>query len=388
MTLQAQADALLRRATGAGDVPGVAAMATDRRGTLYEGAAGLRGLGQPAAMSADTVVWIASMTKALTGAGIMQLVEQGRLDLDSPATRWAPEIGKNQVLEGFDASGKPKLRPPKRPITLRHLLTHTAGFGYENWNREILEYQQRTGLPSLGTWKLESLKSPLLFDPGDRWNYGINIDWAGRILEAVTGKKLSDYLKENLFGPLGMDSTGFKLTPSMQSRLAKVHQRNAQGALAVTDRTMPQNPEFETGGGGMYSTCEDYLKFIRMMLNRGKLDGVQVLKPETVDLMGRNHMGDTPVTLLKAVIPERTNDAEFFPGMPKRWGLTFMINLEQAPTGRSAGSLSWAGLGNTYYWIDPTKGIGGVLVTQILPFADVKALPLYLAFEKAVYGSL
>ncbi|MFI5399887.1 MAG: serine hydrolase domain-containing protein [SAR324 cluster bacterium] len=384
-SLKERADAVLREATEAGDVPGVVAMATGRDGTTYEGAFGVRALGQAAAMTTDTVVWIASMTKALTGAAVMQLVEQGRLDLESPAKRWVPELGRNRVLEGFDASGNPKLRPPKRPVTLRHLLTHTAGFGYDMWNEPILQYQRKTGLPPLTTGKLRALESPLLFDPGERWNYGINIDWAGRMVEAVSGRKLGQYLKEQVFTPLGMNDTGYKLTPALRARLAKVHQRDADGALHATDREMPQDAEFETGGGGLYSTAGDYLKFVRMILNRGQAGGVQVLKPETIDLMSCNQMGDTPVTMLKTCLPERSNDAEFFPGSPKRWGLTFMINLEAAPTGRFPGSLGWAGLGNTYYWIDPTKGVGGVYLTQILPFADKKSLPLYYAFERAVY---
>jgi CubicO group peptidase (beta-lactamase class C family) len=266
-------------------------------------------------------------------------------------------------------------------------MTHTAGFGYEIWNEPILRYQEATGLPSLGTWKLDALKAPLLFDPGERWNYGINIDWAGRIVEAVSGQTLGAYLREHVCGPLGMADTGYGLTPARRARMAKVHQRDAAGALVATDREQPANPEFETGGGGLYSTAADYLKFVRMILNRGQAGGAQVLKPGTVERMGQNHMGDTPVTPLKSCLPERSNDAEFFPGVPKRWGLTFMINLERAPTGRSPGSLAWAGLGNTYFWIDPAQGLGGVFFTQILPFVDVKALPLYYAFEQAVYQS-
>ena len=388
MTVQAlkeSADALLREAAQAGDVPGVVAMATGREGTLYEGAFGVRALGLPAPMTLDTVVWIASMTKALTGAAAMQLVEQGRLELDSPATRWVPELEKQRVLEGFDAAGQPRLRLLKRPITLRHLLTHTAGFGYDIWNERILEYQCRTGLPPLTTGKLEALKSPLLFDPGERWNYGINLEWAGRMVEAASGQRLGKYLRQHLFAPLEMNDTGYKLTPALRARLAKIHQRDAAGALHATDREMPQDAEFDPGGGALYSTAGDYLKFVRMILNRGQAGGRRVLRPETVDLMGRNQMGDTPVTMLRTCQPERSNDAEFFPGAPKRWGLTFMINLEPAPTGRSAGTLAWAGLGNTYYWIDPVRGVGGVYLTQILPFADGKSLPLYYAFESAVY---
>ncbi len=383
-----RADALLRKAVEAGDIPGVVAMATDRERTLYEGAFGRRVLGQGALMTADTVVWLASMTKALTGAGVMQQVERGKLDLDSPASKWLPALGSVRVLEGFDAAGQPRLRAPRRPITLRHLLTHTAGYGYETWNAEIGRFQQATGTPSASTGKISALGTPLLFDPGERWNYGINIDWACRMLEAVSGKKLGAYLKENLFAPLGMDDTAFKITPAMRARLAKLHQRSDDGALAPIDLEVPQEPEFEGGGGGLYSTAVDYLKFVRMILNRGKANGQQVLKPETVDLMACNSMGSTRVSMLKSFIPQRSNDAEFFPGMPKGWGLTFQINNEKAPTGRPAGGLMWGGLSNCYFWIDPATGVCGVYLTQILPFCDRKSLPLYYEFEKTVYQTL
>jgi methyl acetate hydrolase len=388
MSLKAQADALLSQATQAQDVPGVVAMATNRDGTIYEGAFGVRGLGQAPAMTPDSVMWIASMTKALTGTAAMQLVEQGKLDLDSPATRWVPQLANNHVLEGFDAAGKPTLRPPKRPITLRHLLTHTAGFGYDIWNAPIQRYAEATGLPALRTGKLAALGAPLLFDPGERWNYGINIDWAGQAIEAVGGgRRLGAHLKEHVFGPLGMDDTSYKLTAGTRARMAKVHDRDTAGVLKPSDREQEQDTEFDTGGGGLYCTAGDYLKFVRMILNRGQHNGRQILKPETVELMSRNHMGSVRVTELKSGLPNLSRNAEFFPGVPKTWGLSFMINEERAPTGRSAGSLAWAGLGNTYYWIDPSAGVGGVFMTQILPFCDVKVLPLYLAFEKAVYDA-
>jgi CubicO group peptidase (beta-lactamase class C family) len=383
-----RADTLLRKAVEAGDIPGVVAMATDRERTLYEGAFGRRVLGQGALMSADTVVWLASMTKPLTGAAVMQQVERGKLDLESPASKWLPALDSVKVLEGFDAAGQPRLRAPKRPITLRHLLTHTAGYGYETWNAEIGRFQQAAGTPSASTGRIAALGTPLLFDPGERWNYGINIDWACRIVEAVSGKKLGAYLKENLFAPLGMNDTAFKITPAMRARLAKLHQRGDDGALVPIDLEVPQEPEFEGGGGGLYSTAGDYLKFVRMILNRGKANDQQVLKPETVDLMARNHMGNTRVTMLKSAIPQRSNDAEFFPGMPKGWGLSFQINNETAPTGRAAGGLMWGGLSNCYFWIDPATGVGGVYLTQILPFCDRKSLPLYYEFEKTVYQTL
>lgn len=388
MAMKDSIDALLRRAAESGDVPGVVAMVANRNGMVYEGAFGKRVLGQNALMTVDTVGWIASMTKALTAAGAMQLVEQGKLDLESPASKWVPEIADSQVLDGFDASGQPRTRPPKRPITLRHLLTHTAGYGYEIWSTDIIKYQQAKGIPGITSCENAALKTPLLFDPGERWFYGINIDWAGKMVEAVSGKKLGAYLAEHLFGPLGMSSTAFKITPAMRARLAKIHQRDDKGALAVVDLEIPQEPQFEMGGGGLYGTAGDYLKFVQMILSRGKANGKHLLKPETVDQMTRNNMGDTPVTMLKTAMPPLSNDAEFFPGVPKSWGLSFQINEAPAPTGRPAGGLMWAGLANSYFWIDLRNGIGGVYLTQILPFADKKSLPLYYDFESAVYRSL
>lgn len=386
--MKARIDAILREAVQRGDVPGVTAVATDGSGTIYEGGFGKTILGQDADMTPDTVVWIASMTKAVTGAVVMQQVERGTLKLDAPARDVLPYLGEVPVLEGFDAEGKPRLRKPVRDITLRHLLTHTAGFGYDIWNPEILKYREVMDMPTIGTGLDKSLTTPLLFDPGARWQYGIGIDWAGKMVEAVTGRKLGQVMQEELFGPLAMDSTGFRLTPAMRARMARIHHRKADGSLvADLKREVPQEPEFEAGGGGLYSTANDYLKFVRMVLDGGKSAcGEVVMRPETVDAMAANAIGDSTVCLLKTVMPALSNDAEFFPGVAKQWGLSFMINNEEAATGRSAGSLSWAGLPNTYYWIDRKKRLGGVYMTQILPFADVKSMPLFHAFESAVYG--
>lgn len=386
--MKARIDAILSEAVQRGDVPGVAAVATDGNGTIYEGGFGKTILGQDTDITPDTVVWIASMTKAVTGAVAMQQVERGTLKLDAPAREVIPYLGEAQVLEGFDAEGKPLLRKPVRDITLRHLLTHTAGFGYDIWNPEILRYREVMDVPTIGTGLDKSLTTPLLFDPGARWQYGIGIDWAGKMVESVTGRKLGQVMQDDLFGPLGMDSTGFRLTPEMRARMARVHLRKADGSLvADLKREVPQEPEFEAGGGGLYSTANDYLKFVCMVLDGGRsARGEAVMKTETVDAMAANAMGDSTVRLLETVMPALSNDAEFFPGVTKKWGLSFMINDEEAPTGRSPGSLSWAGLPNTYYWIDRKRHLGGVYMTQILPFADVKSLPLFYAFESAVYG--
>jgi CubicO group peptidase (beta-lactamase class C family) len=384
--LKGQIDALLQRAADAGDVPGVIAAVTDRTETIYEGAFGQRVLGQGPDMSGDTVVWLASMTKAITATAAMQLVEQGRLALDSPASAIVPEIAAAQVLEGFAPNGQPRIRPPKQPVTLRHLLTHTAGFGYEMWNADTTRYNKARGVPFINTCENAALRMPLLFDPGERWEYGISIDWVGKMVEEVSGKRLGAYLTENLFSPLEMSSTAFKITSNMRGRLAKMHQRDDNNSLRpLMDWEFPQEPEFEMGGGGLYSTAGDYIKWVRMILNRGACHGIRVLRAETVDLMARNNIGKNRVSCLRTVMPSLSNDAEFFPGMPKTWGLSFQINTERAPTGRPAGGLMWAGLCNSYFWIDPVSGVGGVYVTQMFPFADKKSLPLFYAVESSVY---
>jgi CubicO group peptidase (beta-lactamase class C family) len=389
MSLKDRADSLLRRATESGEVPGVAAMVTDHGSTIYEGAFGVRVLGRAAPMTVDTVVWIGSMTKSLTTVAAMQLVEQRKLALDSPASEWAPELADVGVLEGFDAAGRPALRPPCQPITLRHLLTHTAGFGYEFWSPEIVRYQKVKDVPTISSCRNAALRTPLLFDPGRAWQYGIGVDWAGKVVERASRRRLGGYLKEHVLEPLAMNDTGFAITPSMRPRLAKIHQRDGQGALAPTDLELPQEPEFDMGGGGLYSTPDDYLKFIRMMLNRGRGHrGVQVLRPETVESMTRSHIGDLEVRPLKTAMPEVSNDLDMLPGVPKTFGLGFLINGEPAPTGRSAGSLAGAGLANAHFWIDPAQGLGGVYVTQTLPFADARSLPLCEAFEQAVYRAV
>jgi CubicO group peptidase (beta-lactamase class C family) len=388
MNMRETLDTLLRSAVERGIVPGVAAMVTDRDGPIYETGIGERMLGGGTPMTADTVVWIASMTKAITGAAAMQLVEQGKLALDAPAARVIPYLGGVRVLEGFDAAGEPRLRAPAGPITLRHLLTHTAGFDYETWHEPINRYIRFKQLPPRSTGRRVTLTTPLMFDPGTRWDHSIAIDWVGLMIEAVTGISLGDYMQENIFTPLGMASTGFRLTDALRARRATMHRRGAEGLEAMPDFEMARNPEFQPGGGGLYSAVGDYAAFARMIVNQGTGSGDRILKPETVAMMSVNQMGDCRVVELKSRDLARSRDAEFFPGIPKTWGLSFMINEADAPTGRPAGSLAWAGLANSYYWIDPKNGIAGVYATQILPFIDEKSFPLYIDFETAVYQSL
>lgn len=381
-------DEVLRTAAERGDVPGVVAMAATREGPLYAGAFGRRGLPDGAAMTEDTVFWIASMTKAVTSTAAMQLVEQGKLALDRPIAEILPELAAPQVLEGFDAAGEPRLRPARRPITLRHLITHTAGFVYDIWNPEIRRYMERRGIPGIASCENKALQLPLVFDPGEKWDYGINIDWVGKAVERASGQRLGEYFAEHLFAPLGMADTGFLLGPERRARLTRMHARGEDGGLAPIEFEIPQQPEFEMGGGGLYSTAADYLAFARLFLDEGRAGGHQLLKPETVRLMARNAIGDLDVRLLRTALPAFSNDAEFFPGMQKKWGLGFMITTAAVPGGRHAGSLAWAGLGNTYFWIDPEAGIAGVILMQLLPFADAKALDLFARFEQAVYAAL
>ncbi len=381
-------DTLLRQAVESRAMPGVVAVAATDKEILYEGAFGKRELGKDAPMTRDTVVWIASMTKAVTAASAMQLVERGALHLDRPARDVVPELGQAKVLEGFDAGRKPRLRAPARPITLRHLLTHTAGFSYEIWNPAVAQYQTATGTPGITTCTNAALTTPLMFDPGDRWEYGINIDWAGKMVEKASGVKLDQYFRENLFGPLGMSDISFKLAPSQRARLANVHQRGEDGTLTPIEFELPPDPECLMGGGGLYGTAADYLAFMRMIMQDGALNGSRVLKPETVALMAQNHIGPLEVGALRTTAPSLSNDVELFPGMSKKWGLSFLINTAPAPTGRSAGSLAWAGLANTYFWIDRARRVSGVFLSQVLPFYDGTAVDLFGKFETEVYRAL
>jgi methyl acetate hydrolase len=381
-------DQALSQAAEAGEVAGVAAAATLRGKPFYEGAFGRRDIGKQAATTIDTVFWIASMTKVITAAAAMQQVEEGKLALDAPIADVLPQLRSPQVLEGFDAAGKARLRPAKRAITLRHLLTHTAGFSYDIWNADIGKYMEQNGIPGIITCQDVALTTPLTFDPGERWDYGINIDWAGKAIEAVSGKRLDSYLRDRIFAPLGMVDTSFVLRADQRSRLAAMHARGPDGTLQAIPFELPQEPEFFMGGGGLYGTARDYLRFLNMVLGGGTLDGVQVLKRETVQEMARNNIGDIAVETLKTAMPTLSNDANLFPGMVQNWGLSFCINTEEGPHGRSPGSLAWAGLGNTYFWADPQRNIAGTIMTQTLPFADAKVLELFGKLERGVYDAL
>jgi CubicO group peptidase (beta-lactamase class C family) len=388
MQNQAQIDQGLRQKSDAKEIPGVVAIAATDKEVIYQGAFGKRDLAKDDAMTADSVFWIASMTKAVTAAGAMQLVEQGKLSLDEPIGKVLPDLAAPQVLEGFDAKGEPKLRPANKPITLRHLMTHTAGFVYNMWNGDMAAYLEKTGIPAITTCQNAALKTPIATDPGTRWEYGTNIDFVGKAVEAVSGKRLDAYLRDHMFAPLGMSDTAFKIGEAQRKRLVGMHARGEDGALASIPFELEQEPEFHMGGGGLYATAGDYIKFCQMILNKGKGNGNQVLKPETVATMGQNHIGDLAMGKMTTVAPMYSNDVDLYPDIVKKWGLSFLINTAQTPEGRSAGSLAWAGLANTYYWIDPARNVTGVILMQLLPFADPKCLEAFAGFERGIYAGL
>ncbi len=385
----AEADAILRKATEAEPrVPGAVALATNREGNFYEGAAGVRRLGESAPITADSTLALFSCSKAVTGTAALQLVEEGRLDLDAPAKLYAPEIGALQVLEGFDEKGGLVLRAPKRDITTRMLLLHTAGFGYDFFNATLKRLTDEHGQPDPRNGEKRGLMVPLLFDPGERWNYGLGIDWAGQVMEAIVGEKLDAILKARVLDPLGMTDTAFVLTPAMRASRASMHRRDRKGALQPFDFELPETPEVFMGGGALFGTAADYMRFLRMWLNDGMGERGRVLKAETVALAARDQLGGLKVGMLPSMNRAVTHDAEFFPGLAKSWGFTFMVNDEAAPTGRPAGSIAWAGLGNLYYWIDRGNGVAGFWGSQLFPFLDPAALEGFLAFETALYRAL
>jgi CubicO group peptidase (beta-lactamase class C family) len=382
-------DGALREATASNTVPGIVAMAATSDRVIYQNAFGVRGVDTAQPMTMDSVFWIASMTKAITTVAAMQLVEQGALNLDADIGAIAPEFASPQVLDGFADDGTPRLRPAKGPMTPRHLMTHTAGFCYDIWNPDMLAFMKATATPRTATGKPQALQVPLAFDPGARWEYGINTDVLGRLIELASGQRLDVYLRDNVFAPLGMASTGFRLTPDMRERRVRVHARLPDDGVEPIDMEMLQDPEQYMGGGGLYSTAADYLRFTRMILNRGRAEsGARVLREKTIAAMAQNQIGEIDMTPLPSAMGNFSNPVDFYPEQVKKWGLGFMINTEPTREGRSAGSLAWAGLPNCYYWIDPARDVAGVILMQVLPFVDARCLDAFAAFERGIYALL
>ena len=374
-------DSPLAAAFAAANLPGAAAMIVDRQGTRYAGAFGSADAAAGLPMREDTICQIASMTKAITSVGAMQLVEQGRLVLDAPIGDVLPELADAQVITGFAEDGAVQTRPALRPVTLRHLLTHTSGLGYPFVQTEVLRYHQSIGMPKLGT--REWARMPLMFDPGERWEYGVSTDYVGFAIEAATGSDLRSYLAEHIFQPLGMNDTDFR--HELPADAARVHARGPDGSLATYPIQMGGG-DYSNGGGGLSSTAPDYARFMRMILRGGELDGVRILSAETVAEMGRNQVGPLRAGAMGSSMPELAGPFDPIPDQHTGWGLGFLINPETGPAGRSPGSLAWAGIFNSYYWIDPAAGIAGVFIAQLSPFGDPGALAAFAALERMAYS--
>ena len=387
LTMRTSLDEILARTVnGASGVPGVVAIVTGRDGTLYEGAAGERALGSGVLMTPDTVLALFSCTKAITAVALMQLVEEGRVALDDRADAYVPDIATVPVLDHFAADGTPVLRPPTTPITLRHLVHHTAGFAYDFMNADQRRYGEVTGTRVTSRSTRAWVKTPLAHDPGTGWHYGASIDWIGFVVEEVRGHRLGDVMRDRIFAPLGMTDAAFYVTPTMASRVATMHQREADGAVvALPGRTVYAPPPLDTGGGGLYATARDYAAFMRLFLRDGHGLHGPVLRPETVAMMVRDGIGDLSTGGWTSTMPTVANSGEFSPGVPKGWAISFQVNRAPLPTGRPAGSLMWAGLGNLFYWIDLQTGIAGFWGTQLLPFLDPTSYDGFVAFETATY---
>lgn len=380
---RSEIDDILKARVAAGDAAGVVAMAATEKSVIYDGAFGARCMGTAARMSDDTVFRIASMVKLLTSVAAMQLVESGKLALDEPAEKIDPTLASPLVLAGFDAHGAPLLRPARKPLTLRNLLTHTSGFSYPLWDANVMRYLKAAHRDR----KLP--KRPLMFDPDTRWAYGGSIDKVSRLVEIASGETIDRYFRDRICGPLGMTNTAFEIGPQQRAREASLHVRQPDGTLKPKPLEKPsEGPKVFSGGGGIYSTAPDYLTLLQALLNKGSLRGATILRPETVALMSKNQIGDIEAGIMKTTSPGLSNDVDFFPGNHLRWGFGSMINLDPVEGGRKAGSLTWAGLYNTYYWLDPTTAVAGVIMMQILPFADSRALNVYRQFERGVYRTL
>jgi CubicO group peptidase (beta-lactamase class C family) len=380
-------DAVLEGAVARGDTPSVTAIAADRETVIYEGAAGPRVSGGDQPVSVDTHYRIMSMTKMITTTVALQLVEQGKLDLDAPIERYCPEFAKVKVLEGFDAD-QPVLRPPASQATVGQLLTHTTGLSYWFWNGDIVRWQAVTGTPNVMSGVGAIFKAPLIADPGTRCEYGINTDWLGRVIEAASGAELDEAIRQGVTEPLGMDQTAFRMSDAQRANCVPVHLRGEDGSWAATDIDLPPEPDYWSGGQGLYSTPCDYLKFQRALLGNGiSPDGIRILEPATVDAAFDNQIGelDFPAEIPTAD-PVASNT--FAVGPWFKFGYGLLLNTVDFPGVRRAWTGGWGGTFNTQFWIDRTAGITGAIYNQLLPFAAEPAMRLYQEFEAALYASL
>jgi methyl acetate hydrolase len=368
-----------------GELAGIVGAATTSSRIILESAHGWRDHARSEAMDVDTVMAMASMTKTVTAVAALQLVERGLIALDQPVGEFVPWLGAPQVMDGVGPDGSFNFRPARTPITLRHLLSHSSGLGHETWSGDLLRHKQRMNLPLLGSQTNASLETPLLFEPGTGWQYSIGLEWTGKVIEAISGETLGGYLGRHVTGPLGMADTQFGPLPRQRERLAGVFQREADGSLSPRDFAILPG-EYESGGGGLYGTVSDYLVFLRMLLNRGRLGEVEILRPETIELMESEQIASLSVARMATMIPRDSYDFEPSGGLAAGWNLAGLILREASPHGRPAGSWGWGGLTNCYFWLDRDNDLAGIVASQLLPFGDQSVLRLFSALERDAYA--
>jgi methyl acetate hydrolase len=359
-------DGVLQNAVDSGAVPNVAAIAADRDGIVYEGAAGPRVAGETDPVTGDTHFRIMSMTKIVATVAALQLMERGALDFDAPVAQYCPEWADLQVLEGFDGD-KPRLRPPASQATVKQLVTHTAGASYWFWNHDIVRWEAVTGTPNVLSGQNVIFTAPLVADPGIRFEYGINIDWLGKVIEGASGSTLDIVIAENITGPLGMAETAFLMSPDQRAKSVPVHFKGEDGSWAASDIDLRQDPDYWAGGHGLHSTPR--------------------LPEVPAGTAGRDQIGelDFPAEIASA---DPASTMAFNVGPGYKWGYGLLLNTQDVPGARRAWSGAWAGLLNTHFWIDRTTGVTGAIYTQFLPFVTPEAMQMYQDFERALYASL
>ena len=380
-------DKVLSSAVERGGVPHVAAIAADTDGVIYEGAAGVRLTDSgPQSVSTSTHFRIMSMTKMVATAAALQQMERGELDINRPVADYVPEFAELQVLDGFDGD-KPRLRAPRSQATVKNLITHTSGLSYWFWNAELKKYEDVTGLPNVVPGDLAAFRAPLVTDPGTRFEYGINTDWLGKVVEAVAGTTLDVVIKEGITGPLGMDDTMFALDDGRQGNKAAVHVQGEDGAWGSAGNVLPDDPQWWAGGHGLHSTPKDYIRFERALLRGGELDGVRILDEATVDAAFTDQLdGAVMPTVFESADAPITGTLTLGEGWT--WGYGLLLNTVDVPGARRAWTGAWAGLFNTHFFVDRSSGVCASIYTNSLPFITDEAWQLYSDFEAALYSSL
>ena len=380
-------DEVLQSAVEAGKVPNVVAVAASADGPIYEGAFGPKAVGQPELVTADTNYRIASMTKMVTTTAALQLVERGKLDLDAPVADYRPEFAELKVLDGWDGD-EPRLRAPQSQATVRQLASHTSGLSYWFWNADIVRWEALTGTGNALAGTKDAFSAPLVGDPGTLFEYGINTDWLGLVVEAASGQKLDAYFDEHILGPLGIEHASFHPDEQERANLSAVHLRNREtNAWEATDLDWSLAPDWWAGGHGLYCPPNEYLRFQQMLLGKGTLEGVRILRPESVEAAFTNQIGDLDFpSAIKTAEPNTSADFNAGPGY--KFGLGLLLNTADVPGARRAGSGAWAGIFNTHFWVDPASGITGSIYCQTLPFVEPEVFQVYADFEAALYASL